>query len=101
LSVDTDVTYLLTSGGHNVGIVSEPGHEGRSFQVRTKRPTDHYLDPQTYLVEAPRNSGSWWPEWVGWLGRHSDVAAEPPSMGAVAAGYAPLCDAPGTYVLQA
>jgi polyhydroxyalkanoate synthase subunit PhaC len=101
LQVDTDVTYLLTSGGHNVGIVSEPGHQRRSFQVRTKQPTDHYLDPETYLSEATRNSGSWWPEWVEWLGAHSGVATEPPSMGAVAAGYTPLCDAPGTYVLQA
>jgi polyhydroxyalkanoate synthase len=101
LLVKTDVTYLLTSGGHNVGIVSEPGHQGRSFQVRTKRLTDHYLDPETYLIEAPCKSGSWWPEWVGWLGGHSGVASEPPPMGAVAAGYAPLCDAPGTYVLQA
>jgi poly[(R)-3-hydroxyalkanoate] polymerase subunit PhaC len=99
LSVDTDVTYVLTSGGHNVGIVSEPGHEGRSFQIMTRRSMDHYMDPETYLTEAPRKSGSWWPEWVAWLAEHSGVATEPPPMGA--AGYAPLCDAPGTYVLQA
>jgi polyhydroxyalkanoate synthase len=101
LSVDTDITYLLSSGGHNVGIVSEPGHRGHSFQVMTKASTDHYTDPETYLAEAPRKSGSWWPEWVAWLAEHSGVTAEPPAMGAAAAGYIPLCDAPGTYVLQA
>ena len=37
LQTDTDVTYLLTTGGHNAGIVSEPGHDGRSFQVMTKK----------------------------------------------------------------
>jgi polyhydroxyalkanoate synthase subunit PhaC len=101
LLTDTDLTYLLTSGGHNVGIVSEPGHEGRSFQVLTKRSTDHYVDPETYLAEAPRQSGSWWPEWVMWLAERSGEPTEPPPIGAAAAGYAPLCDAPGTYVLQA
>jgi polyhydroxyalkanoate synthase subunit PhaC len=101
LSVDTDVTYVLTSGGHNVGIVSEPGHQGRGFLVMTKRSTDHYIDPEIYLTEALRKRGSWWPELVAWLAERSGAATEPPSMGAAAAGYVPLCDAPGTYVLQA
>ena len=39
LQFDTEVTYLLTSGGHNAGIVSEPGHAGRSFRITTKNPT--------------------------------------------------------------
>ena len=33
---DTEITFLLTSGGHNAGIVSEPGHNDRSYQVTTK-----------------------------------------------------------------
>ncbi len=45
LMTDTEVTYLLTSGGHNAGIVSEPGHEHRSFQVMTKKSDDRYMDP--------------------------------------------------------
>jgi len=84
---DTDVTYLLTSGGHNVGIVSQPGSEGHSFQVMTKRSTDHYVDPETFVAEVPRKDGSWWPEWVSWLVEHSGLPTEPPAMGAVAAGY--------------
>ena len=31
---DTEVTFVLTTGGHNAGIVSEPGHAGRSFTGR-------------------------------------------------------------------
>ena len=69
LQTDTDVTYLLTGGGHNAGIVSEPGHDGRSFQVMTKQADDRYLDPDAFLETAPRKEGSWWPEWVAWLER--------------------------------
>jgi polyhydroxyalkanoate synthase len=100
LQTDTDVTYLLTGGGHNAGIVSEPGHDGRSFQVMTKRADDRYLDPDTFLQVAPRKQGSWWPEWIAWLNARSGAPVAPPSMGAAQAGYAPLGDAPGTYVLQ-
>ena len=51
LQVESDVTYLLTAGGHNAGIVSEPGHHGRTFRVATKKLTDHYVDPDSYLCE--------------------------------------------------
>jgi polyhydroxyalkanoate synthase len=100
LQLDTEVTYLLTGGGHNAGIVSEPGHDGRSFQVLTKQDTDRYIDPDAFLETAPRKEGSWWPEWVAWLNARSGNPVEPPQMGAAAAGYAPLGDAPGAYVLQ-
>lgn len=99
LLTDTDVTYLLTTGGHNAGIVSEPGHGHSSFQVMTKT-DDRYIDPDRYLKEAPRKNGSWWPDWAAWLAKKSGAPVVPPPMGVAAAGHAPLCDAPGTYVLQ-
>jgi polyhydroxyalkanoate synthase len=37
---------------------------------------------------------------VAWLDARSGDRVVPPSMGAAAMGYAPLCDAPGTYVLE-
>jgi polyhydroxyalkanoate synthase subunit PhaC len=62
----TEITFLLTSGGHNAGIVSEPGHNDRSYQVMTKTSVDHFTDPDAWAAAAPRRYGSWWPEW--WLG---------------------------------
>jgi polyhydroxyalkanoate synthase len=100
LQTDTEVTYLLTTGGHNAGIVSEPGHEGRSFQVMTKKPDDRYLDPETFVAEAPRKEGSWWPEWVAWLNARSGAPIAPPGVGAPSSGFSPVAEAPGTYVLQ-
>jgi polyhydroxyalkanoate synthase len=100
LQTDTEVTYLLTTGGHNAGIVSEPGHKGRSFQVMTKKPDDRYVDPQTFVAEAPRKDGSWWPEWVAWLTARSGAPVAPSGVGALPPSCASLGDAPGTYVLQ-
>ena len=98
LQVAGDVTYALTSGGHNAGIVSEPGHPGRSFRIATK--SHHYLDPDRFLTEAPRQDGSWWPEWIAWLGKRSGALTTAPAMAAPLAGYPVLGDAPGLYVLM-
>jgi polyhydroxyalkanoate synthase len=94
---DTDVTFVLTSGGHNAGIVSEPGHKGRRYRVHTKGASDQHLDPRRWLVTAAPREGSWWPEWVAWLTRHSTGPEAPPNV----EDHEPLCDAPGTYVLEA
>ncbi len=100
LEVDADVTYLLTSGGHNAGIVSEPGHPRRSFRVRTKQTSQHYIDPERFLTEATLKDGSWWPQWTGWLGQRSGELTAPPAIGAPQAGYWPLAEAPGAYVMM-
>jgi polyhydroxyalkanoate synthase len=96
-----EVTFLLTTGGHNAGIVSEPGHPRRSYQMGTRQGGDVYVDPLTWQEVTPRHEGSWWPAWESWLAHHSTGAGEPPPMGATRERYAPLCDAPGTYVFQA
>ena len=50
LQVRGEVTYVLATGGHNVGIVSEPGKAGHSFRMLTKPADERYLDP----VSIPR-----------------------------------------------
>ncbi len=92
---DTDVTYVLTKGGHNAGIVSEPGRAHRSYQVRTKMHDDLYEDPETWRTRAPWKEGSWWVEWVAWLDERSGRPQRPPKMGGK---FKPIADAPGTYV---
>ena len=100
LIAETELTFLLTSGGHNAGIVSEPGHRGRSFQVATRPAGAPYTDPGLWAAATPRQEGSWWPAWEAWLAQHSSGREQPPAMGAPDRGYPPLEDAPGTYVLQ-
>jgi polyhydroxyalkanoate synthase len=100
LLTDTDVTFVLTMGGHNAGIVSEPGHPRRSFQMATHKPGDRHLDPEAWQALAPRREGSWWPAWQAWLTDLSEGPVPPPGMGAPDRGYPPLGDAPGQYVRQ-
>jgi polyhydroxyalkanoate synthase len=98
LLTDSDVTFLLTNGGHNAGIVSEPGHAHRHYRVTTHQDSDHYVDPEVWLAETPLRQGSWWPEWTRWLDARSGTAVAPPPLGAPSGDYAVVCDAPGTYV---
>ena len=95
---DSEVTFALTSGGHNAGIVSEPGHKNRSYQLLTRRHDDRHLDPDAWLQAAPRADGSWWPAWQRWLAAHSSRPVDTPTLGR--RGGAALADAPGNYVLQ-
>ncbi len=100
LLTDTDVNFLLTSGGHNAGIVSEPGHPHRTYRYATRLADEPYMDPDTWLTTATTYEGSWWPTWQSWLAEQSSGRVDPPSTGAPARGYRQLGDAPGTYVLQ-
>ena len=99
---DTDVTFVLTSGGHNAGIVSEPGRAGRHYRIALKRTDDLCLSPEEWVIAAEQRLGSWWEAWVGWLAEHSSKElVQPPAMGSPQKGLVPLASAPGTYVHQA
>jgi polyhydroxyalkanoate synthase len=102
LLTDTEITFVLTTGGHNVGIVNPPGKivPGRGYQIATSAPDSKYVDPEIWSAQATRCDGSWWPAWIDWLNRRSGALVEPPTMGAPAVGLLPLDNAPGRYVYQ-
>ena len=82
LLTDTDVTFVLTTGGHNAGIVSEPGHPHRAIKWRRHAEGDRYIDPETWQATTPHQEGSWWPAWQAWLEGHSSGPVAVPAMGA-------------------
>ena len=96
----TELTFVVTSGGHNVGIVNEPGHPRRSYQLSVCREGERFLDAESWKQTTPVTPGSWWPAWQQWLVDHSSGSEAAPPMGAPEKGYVPLCDAPGTYIFQ-
>ncbi len=97
---DGELTFVLTSGGHNAGIVSEPGHQDRHFRIRVREAGARTLTPDEWERDTAPVEGSWWLAWGSWLDNHSSGApVGPPGMGA--AGFPPICDAPGPYVSEA
>ena len=100
LLTDTEITFVLTSGGHNAGIVSELGHPGRKYQITAQKSDEHYIDPDRWVATTPEHEGSWWPAWTRWLAERSSDKVPPPPLGAAAQRYRVIGDAPGTYVME-
>ncbi|VTU30860.1 Poly-beta-hydroxybutyrate polymerase [Variovorax sp. PBL-H6] len=99
LLCDTEICFVLTDGGHNGGILSEPGHAHRHYRILQRTGDAAYVPPDTYVARAERVDGSWWPALQHWLADHSGPRRKAPRMGHPQRGYPPICDAPGTYVL--
>jgi polyhydroxyalkanoate synthase len=90
---DTEVTFLLTSGGHNAGVVSPPGTPRRSYRIATHGPDAPYVDPEIWQRDTEEHEGSWWPAWESWLARRAGALVPPPPP------VTGLMRAPGSYVL--
>jgi polyhydroxyalkanoate synthase len=99
LLTESDITFVLTSGGHNAGIVSEPGHKGREYQIAKTAGSSRYIPPGQWQKTTPMKQGSWWEDWNLWLAEHSEGKIKPPAMGN-AKDYKPIEDAPGSYVFM-
>ena len=94
-----EITFALTNGGHNAGVVNPPGNPRRRYQLLTRPAGGRSIAADDWQATAPQTQGSWWPAWLQWLQAHSsDKLVKPPHMGA--ADYPAQGDAPGAYVLQ-
>jgi polyhydroxyalkanoate synthase len=93
---DAEMTFVLAAGGHNAGIVSEPGHANRHYRIGRRAEHSPWLSHDAWEAQAEMNDGSWWPAWHRWLAERSSRPVRPPALPAKAV----LGDAPGQYVLQ-
>ena len=90
---DVDIDFVLASGGHNAGIVSEPGHARRSFRYRgTLSAGEGVPAAADWLKQAQEFSGSWWPHWQQWLVRQSSQQVSARQCASE------LANAPGDYI---
>jgi polyhydroxyalkanoate synthase len=99
LLTHAEVTFCLTTGGHNVGVVNPPSPESRRrYKMETRPKGGDYTDPETFEQTAREYPGSWWTAWESWISAKSSGKVAPPKLGGNA--FKPLGDAPGKYVFM-
>ncbi len=99
LLTHAELTFALTTGGHNVGVVNPPSPESkRKFKMRTRPKGGDYLDPEAFQETVKDQPGSWWTAWESWLCEKSSGKVAPPKSGGGA--FPPVGDAPGKYVFM-
>jgi polyhydroxyalkanoate synthase len=87
--------FILSTSGHIASMVNPPGSSKATFQVNGANPSD----PEVWLRSATSTPGSWWPDYVDWLGQRSgSMKSAPDELGG--AGLDPMEPAPGTYVFD-
>lgn len=90
-----DITFVLTSGGHNAGIVSPPDHPNRVYKIYERKKNSPYIGPEKWLKVAQQKQGSWWVSLNEWLDKRSSrEQIKAPKL------KKSLPNAPGSYVLQ-
>ena len=87
--------FVLAGSGHIAGVVNPPA--AKKYQYWTNDSRVSTLEE--FVAGATETKGSWWPDWIGWIGGLSGekVVAEGarvPGKGSLSA----LEDAPGSYV---
>lgn len=99
LHASSERTFVLTGGGHNTSVVSPPGKPKAYYRIVTAAAGSPYIPPQA-VESAPRQEGSWWPAWTGWLADRSGPADHPPVEVRPLGGLADVEAAPGRYVME-
>jgi polyhydroxyalkanoate synthase len=89
------IRFVLAGSGHIAGVVNPP--EAQKYQYWTNEEKVATLDE--FIAGATEHKGSWWPDWVKWIGAQDDQMM--PAKGARVPGKGRLKaieDAPGSYV---
>jgi polyhydroxyalkanoate synthase len=87
--------FVLAASGHVAGVINPPARNKRSYWSRD----DVSGEAADWLEKAEEKPGSWWPDWDGWLKRHSSGTVPAPAQPGNAR-YPVIEAAPGRYVKQ-
>ena len=88
-------TFVLSNSGHIQSLINPPDNRKAFFWAA---PADADTG-ETWLRQAPKSAGSWWPHWLEWISaRSGEKKVAPHALGG--AELAPLDTAPGRYVME-
>ena len=86
-------TFVLSNAGHIQSLVNPPGNPKAVFYTGAEPGPD----PQAWLDEADKHTGTWWTHWADWIiAQSSGTRLAPSRLGS--AQHPPLEEAPGCYV---
>ncbi len=86
--------FVLSTSGHIASMVNPAGNAKSTFQVAGSNPDD----PSAWMKDVETVKGSWWPDFMSWLGARS--GEEVPAPTSLGGPLGVLADAPGTYVFD-
>ncbi|HEX4253011.1 MAG TPA: alpha/beta fold hydrolase, partial [Pseudonocardia sp.] len=90
-----DVRFVLSSSGHIASIVNPPGNPKATYRTSATGSDS----AEEWQADTPKTAGSWWPDFLSWLGERAGAdRPAPPTLGG--AGFEPGDPAPGRYVLE-
>jgi polyhydroxyalkanoate synthase subunit PhaC len=89
-----DSRFVLSTSGHIQALVNPPDADSRSsFRIADEHPPE----ADEFLEHAATLPGSWWPDYVAWLGQRSgELRPAPRKLGSRA--HRATAKAPGSYV---
>ena len=87
-----DARFVLGASGHIAGVVNPASRNRRSYWTGTHQ----HAEADVWFSAAAEKSGSWWADWIDWLGRHGGKRAKARArLGS--SRFKPGERAPGTY----
>lgn len=93
--LNNKLRFVLGASGHIAGVINPPAKKKRSHWTNDALPTSAH----EWLASAQEHPGSWWPDWMAWLGKQAgQKRAAPEAFGSV--HYPAIEPAPGRYVKQ-
>ncbi len=96
INVEAPVRFVLSTSGHILGIVNPPAKPPkRAYWIGEPARNEHW---EHWFERADKREGTWWDDWVAWLGERTGELVEP--YPAANRKFPALGNAPGTYVFE-
>jgi polyhydroxyalkanoate synthase subunit PhaC len=86
------VRFVLAGSGHIAGVINPPAKPKYGYWIGGE-PVGNV---EGWLEKAEQHGGSWWPDWLAWI--KAQDPAEVPARSPGGGKFAPIEDAPGSYV---